>query len=426
MTRFYLITATILMMFVGGSTQSANADARSSSCAATLEALAVRLEPDNHHGNQGVIIEHAKTHGLPAFLISIPAGENVPVVLLNKHTIQAWSPILEQTVGLNQSLHTGNLANHGWLRLPGKVVFDQFNSTPAKLYEDGAPEAAIADLFSPGQSSDRALHGTGYRWMWLASYFNRRHPDSFVHIEQVFALSREDQIKVWLYHLVKRSALVRIQYMFDTLNNDWINGQRRVLQQDGQYRRRSAGEHCNNCRVGTAAPGHAGEMRGRMSWLFNKDVNLIYSLGETHRFLDDAKKKLMYRDWRNGEDLHPDLMNDDYFIGLMRAHFREGLSREQQVDALSYLLATNIFEEVVLLKQKYGMEEEVAMTLNNNKMSAFFVYSDLYDSPESFYKGMFEYFGANGAGFSSSWPGLNPRPLFNPWPDKWWEKWRPR
>lgn len=377
---------------------------------------ALRLDPKDVHRNQFIIAEHARANHLPVFLISIPAGPSVPVVLLNRQTLKAWSPILEQSFGLNQSLHPDNKANHGWARLPGRVG-GSFEGTAGKLLEDGPSESVLMDTFSPGQSGDQALHGTGYRWKWMTDYFKYRHEpragerDSFVHIEQAFSLTVAEQVKVWLYHLVKRSALVRIQYMFDQHNNDWIREQRRVLQQDWPFNRARYGEHCNNCRIGESANNHASEMRIRMAGLFNKDVNEIYSFSETHQFLDNAKKKLLYRDWRNGADLHPDLMNENYFIDLMNPHFKWGISREQKVDALSYLLATNVFEEVVQVKEKYRMSEDVGMNLDNPNISAFFIYSELADSPDNFVKAQFEFFGANGAGFSSKWPGLNPRPL---------------
>ena len=369
----------------------------------------LQLDPNDVHRNQRIVTDWARANGLPAFTISIPAGD-VPVVLLNRHTVASWSTVLEQTFGLNQSMHPNSKANHGWARLPGRIS-ENWEHPAGKILEETPNEAAFVDLYSPSASGDQALHDTGYRWKWLSEYFRRRHADSFVHIEQGFALTREDQIKVWLYHLVKRSAVVRIQYMFDEHNNWFLRQKRRVLQQDGNFNSRRYGEHCNNCRIGAAAINHASEMRGRMANLFNQDVNHIYGLNETRLFLDKAKKKLLYRDWRNGADLHPDLMNDDYFIELLNPYFRWGISREEKVDALSYLVATNIFEEVVQVKDRYGMTEDVAMNLDNRNVSVFFVYSDLPDSPDRFREGNFEFIGANGAGFSAKWPGLNPRPI---------------
>lgn len=371
----------------------------------------ILLSPTNYELNQKRIIDFARQHDLPAFIITLAAGKNVPVVLLNKATIGAWSPVLQQTVGLNQSLNPGNGANHGYVRLPGRVDFDKDNGLPGDLFHGGVPEGTLVDLYIPYQSQGQAINGNGYKWKLLSEYFKRRNQGSFVHIEQVFAFSVEDQIKLWLYQSVKRSAIVRIQYMFDQHNNDWIRGQRRVLQMDGEFNHRRYTEHCNNCRIGETAPNQVQEMRGRLVFHLNADVDLIYAKPETVKFLLEAKRMLLHRDWRSEKQFSPDMLNKEYLLKPMRKYFREGLSPEQQVDALNYLLAVRVFEEVVELKQRYGIEEEVQMNFGNPRLSALFVYSDLDDSPGLFRQGQFEYFGANGAGFSSWWFGLNPRPI---------------
>lgn len=371
----------------------------------------IQLSPKDNHLNQQRMIEYAKVHNLPAFVITLAAGETVPVILLSKTTIEAWSPFLQQTLGLNQGLVPGNGANHGYLRLPGRVQYDKSNGLPGDLFKGRIPEGVLVDLYSPGGSYPQAINGNGYKWKEMSEYFKRRHQGSFVHIEQAYALSREDQIKLWLYQSVKRSAIVRIQYMFDQHNNDWIRGQRRVLQMDGEFNHPRNGEHCNNCRVGATAINHAHEMRGRLAWHLNADVDFVFTQPETIKFLEEAKKMLLHLDWRSEQQFQPDMLNREFFLKPMRKYFRDGLSHEQQVDALSYLFATRTFEEVAELRQRYGLEEEVQMNFGNPLMSAIFVYSDLDDSPGLFQQGRFEYLGANGAGFRSSWPGLNARPL---------------
>lgn len=401
------------------------AHAAAPSCAEVFRSgrTSTTLNPLDPQQNQSVIARYAQKKGLPAFTITTAAGKHLPVVLLNKKTIGEWSEFLRQTLGLNQSLHSQNAANHGWVRLPGPVQFEHKNVTSG-LFENGSPDGVLVDLFSPGQSHGQAINGNGYRWKPMSEYFKRRHENSFVHIEQAFALSREEQTRFWLYQLVKRASIVRIQYIFDTHNNEWIRNQRRVLQQDGEFNRRGCGEHCNNSRVGAQAEVHVREMRGRMVALFNRDVDGVYQITTTQAFIERAERKLLSADWQNETQLRPDILDDPDLLELLSPVFVPNLTHDQKVDAASYLFAAKVFEDAVAVKEKYQINEDVAMGFGETQVSALFVYSDLADSPELFFRGAFEYLGANGAGFSSSWNGFEPQSLFRN-PPKNWQRWQP-
>ncbi len=364
-------------------------------------------------------LRHAAEKGLPHFKIEI-FGRQVPVVLLNKKTIPEWNFLLEGTMGIVQALAPQNEADHGNIRLPGQIFH---SAIPGKLFEKQSPSAILMDLFSPEKSGKNAINGNGYRFKSVADYFGIRNHDSTVMVDLAYALSREDQIRVWLYHAAKRISLVRIQYAFDEANNPWISQQRRVLQQDGDFfRDKLTGgfEQCNNSRLGGNAEKHVAEMRGRMWKLFNRDVNLILGLPETRRFLDDAKRDLLYRNWKNADEYNPDFLNKPHYLGLMQAHFQPHLNQAQRVDALSYLLATNIFEEVLQIKYRLGIEEGRNSQFGNPNISAVLIYADSPSAAHDFYSGHYEYLGAaTGNGFSSKY--FKSTPAYQPWhwPQHW-------
>ncbi|MEK6772780.1 MAG: hypothetical protein AABY64_02465 [Bdellovibrionota bacterium] len=353
------------------------------------EHIRISLSSTDIKANRQKITSYAKTHGLPLFEV-ILNGQPVPVVLLNKKTLLPWNWLLVETMGIAHSMNPGNKANHGYVRLPGKASYDGLFETPNALFFGKEASSAMMDLFSPGQAGPNAAADTGYRFKSLADYFAKRTADSTEFVDLAFNLSREDQARVWLYQAAKRIALVRIQYAFDTPQNDWIVQQRRVLQKDGEpYTDLLKGgfEHCNNSRCGQVADIHVREMRTRLFPFLNKDANQVFNTHEAKRFLDDAKKDLLSRDWRHRSTYNPDFLNTDHYLGLMKYHLKEGLSREQQVDAISYLLAINIFEEMIQIKNKLSLSESRAAQYDNPNISAILIYSDKSDMPGKFYQG---------------------------------------
>jgi hypothetical protein len=349
------------------------------------------LDPANLSENHTKIINYAVEKSLPVFGVEIAAG-TVPVILLNKNTISSWSWLLEQTIGIANSMNPENPANHGYARLPGEIYVNQARpfSRPYNLYDGKPPTGALMDLYSPGNAGPNAAAGTGYRFKSMADMFERRTQDSTEFVDLAYNVSQGDQVRFWLYHAAKRTGLVRIQYYYDTPQNYWITQQRRTLQRDGSFFGNielGGFEHCNNSRCGEVADVQVIEMRGRLSGLLNRDTNEVFHTSEAKRFLDDAKKDLLWRDWRNAETYDPDFLNTPHYLGLMQYFFREGLSHEQKVDALSYLLAVNIFEEAFTLKNRLKIEEDIESQYGNPNITAIFIYSDNPDNVARFKRG---------------------------------------
>ncbi len=339
--------------------------------------------------NRVEILDFARVNNLPAFSIELNY-KNIPVILLNKKTLEKWSWVLSQSMGMVQSMNPGNPANHGYFRMPGESSFHDSFVVPGELYFGKKPTAGLMDLFSPAKAGSNAAANTGYRFKSIPAYFEKREHTSTEFVDLAYVLNREDQIRVWLYHAAKRTALVRIQYAFDTPNNAWAMSQRRMLQKDNEPFTnilKGGFEHCNNSRCGQNADMHVQEMRGRVASLLNKDANFIFGFPETQKFLDDAKRDLLFRDWRDSKTYEPDFLNRDHYIGLMQSHFKKGLSREDKVDALSYLMAINIFEEMIQIKNRLGIQESRANQYDNFNISAIFIYSDRPETVDNFYRG---------------------------------------
>jgi hypothetical protein len=340
---------------------------------------------DVHHleSNRKKIADYARIEGLPAFEVEMNHSW-VPVVLLNKRTIAHWDWVLAETIGIAQSLHANNPSDHGYARLPGYANPAEPFQAPSILYSKGTPSGALMDLFSPAQAGPNAAAGTGYKFLSMTGYFAGRDRGSREFVDLAYAVSHEDRIRFWLYHAVKRAGVVRIQYAFDEHHNGWIVSQRRTLQQDPGFRD-DGFEQCNNSRCGELAQLHVDEMRGRLSRLLNVDANFVYHTVEGRSFLDQAKHDLLQRDWRERNSYDPDYLNRPGYLHPMERFFKPGLSHEQKVDALCYLLAVNVFEEVLQVKNHLGVREARANQYENPNISAIFIYSDYPENLERFY-----------------------------------------
>lgn len=384
---------------------------------------ALSIVPTDTLHNRWQIREFARTIGLPAFEVELSNGFT-PVILINKKTGPRWKTLFENSMGIAQSLHPSMGADHGYTRLPGGIADSNSFEVPGSLTASGGwTPAVLMDLYSPGKAGANAAAGTGYRFKRLDNYFRVRSQTSDVYIDLAYAISKEDQKRVWLYHAAKRTALVRIQYAFDQHNNGWLMQQRRVLQQDlpeSNCMISGGFEHCNNSRLAANADLHVREMRGRAYWLFNKPLNAVFNSPEGRSFLNQAKDDLLYRDWRDSNSYDPNFLSKTHYIDLMGQHLHGHLAWDQKVDALSYFLAINIFEEAISLRNQYEISEGRHNQYGNPKISAILIYSDQPESVGRFYDADARFYGArSGNGFDSNY--FRTQKIHNTWSPIWRE-----
>ncbi len=349
--------------------------------------LSTNLNPFDVEHNRSMIKAFALREGLPSFEVEIH-GKFTPVILINKKTLQPWQWLFVQTMGLSQSLHPEGEANHGHARLPGKVGILSDFSLPLSLYFEQEPTAALMDLLNPENAGPNAAAGTGYRFKSVPSYFEHRHRHSLEYVDLVYSLTETERRQFWLYHAAKRIALVRVQHVANA-NNHWIVNQRRTLFHDdfkGDPMNRGY-EQCNNSRCGQGLDIQISEIQGRLKWLLNKDLDQVLGSAEAQRFLSDAKQDLLGRDWRHGDHYDSDFLNRDHYLGLMWMHLRQDVSHEDKVDALSFLLALNIFKDELELKARLGIEEARSNQYGNPHITAIMIMSENPDLIWNFYQG---------------------------------------
>jgi len=365
--------------------------------------LNIELVPDNPDLTRNRIMEYAKTHQLPAFVMQAPYG-NVPVILVNKQTLLHWSPLFHQTFGIAESLHPKNEANHGHARLPGKV--------------EGDVQTILMDLFSPPNAGANAMHGTGYRWKSIQEYFAKRKPGSTQFIDLAYAASAKELEQFYLVHAAKRAALFRIVYKFEgDPYNEWNRQQRRMLfEEEGR-------EHCNNSRLGGCGASHSHQMRARIAELGIVNLNNLYVYSETQRFLDMAKRQLLEADWKNPDSMNPNMFDRKEYFELMGKHLPNHLNHDQKVDLLTYIVSTNIVEEAITLQYRKGIVESRTEQYENSNLSAIMIYDEYAGTPEGFFTGQARFQGApSGRGFGSPFATM---PLFDNPTSIDWSRWAP-
>lgn len=325
----------------------------------------------DHYDNRMRITAYALEKGLPSFQVMIH-GRWVPVILINKTTYKEWDWILKSSMGIGQTMHPGVDADHGYARLPGSGISEGATAKAARLLKMQTVDGVRTDLLGPVVFENR---DSGVRFLRMSEYLSGKTYVSHEGVELVYALSHQQQLDFWAYHLMKELGLVYVGFSF-TPGYVKNSVKRRAIVSTSPRDLLNGLENCNNFRCGAEIQKHIGEIEHRMSRYFKSNASQLATRQDVHTFYHAGLEAILNRDWAVDHEWDPNFLEHSEVTNYLNDSFREGLSREEKGDGAAYLLAWLISQRQKQLRDQLRIVEGRSNQYGNGNISTIFIYSE--------------------------------------------------
>ncbi len=339
-----------------------------------------------------------------------PDGSKLPIVLLNKETLAnpLVRRVLKDTLGFGMDVSHGKRDNvdHGYFRVGDRYLVD--------IIHQGMGEHRVEGVVQYGSNE---LNVTGLRFLEVEGYLKQRKENSRVQIELAYVASPKEIKIAETYHKMRRAGLVNViieSIMRFQAGGDPNNPMLEYFRK--QPRMMLDMRYTNNCctyGMGSRIPEHMNHIQWKVGEM-GIQIRELIERGDVQVFLDRAIEKLYKADWKDPEQLHPDMMDIPEFQNILMPIIREfNLKSQQRKDLMAYLVAFRVSEKYMELVREQGSNvyggwdadpwnhwpnewsgHRTEFDSQNPRSTALFVYCDWKEAPELFRQGKFQFEGA--------------------------------
>jgi hypothetical protein len=255
----------VLALFLGLTAPAAQVQAQTVSCHKAYSSEKA-IDRDQVAG-------FAVRHNIPA----LETSSQVPILLLNKETVKAMLPLLQNSIGIQVALQPNWKNDHGLLRVGTSII----------------------DMDTPGARSFGELYETGLAWKDVQEYTARKNNNAYKVIEVVYTLTPQEQQTASVYQRVRRAALYRVPFTFGggKANNNYPN-----MVPHG-------GENCFSFCRGTSLSSQISYMQAEVQKLTGRSYEELKTIEPVLQFLNQAIQKIAnVRDVNSKDELNNSML----------------------------------------------------------------------------------------------------------------------
>ena len=322
------------------------------------------VDLDQHIGQRLFVANYAKKNGIPVFIKQNQAGEEIPVILVNKTTSGKLKKFIENSYGTEVALQPGYSNDHGLLRTGN----------------------AIIDVDAPGYRGYGEIHNTGLAWKDFNSYTTRRTTQSGVILEVSYLVTPEEKKAIDLYQRIRRAAIFRVKFAFKDFKTE-----------DHPFLLATGGEHCFIFCKAQAVTSHISELSNKLYSLGVKNPDDYFAKPEVIEKLSAIKNLILST---ASKDLSPELINKQEIIKSFEGLYPETVkTSEQKAEFIRWALSYDGSKNYNRVLKDLGVTSDYGVgDARNKRVSAILVY-DENANLENFNKGIYSTKGA-----FTSWP----------------------
>lgn len=319
----------------------------------------------------------AKDIKAPIMMKKVGQSE-LPVILANAKTYANLKPVLDESFGIIVQLQPNWRNDHGMLRIGENII----------------------DMDSPGYRARGELHKTGIAWVDLKGYLDYSYGrESSVRVEVLFSLASQEHKTVRAYHMMRRSAIIRVPFAFGDAQNDM--NQPNLL--------KGAGENCFSFCQSSYIDYQTREIQNTMSQLGFQNISEMTKAADIQGYLGKIEKLLTETNYADYNVLNPNLSRSiETPTSLSQNPTFINKTNAQKTEVLNWLIGYHFSSKYSQLLKSLDVRSGNGFeSMQSSKATAVLIYDSLvkdqdFLSPNYTARGIF-----------STWTNVDSRPLEN-------------